>query len=235
MQNKKKKNFFKIAVFLLCIVAVMALDSKYGWSEYFSDVDKLVSLKQVVEANELMAMLIYIVFTIIGCSVLALPGVTFALVAGILFGPVKGIFACLIATTLGAMLAFLVGRFFLRDGVKELLEKNALLKKWLFSNDEKRDLVVLMITRMVPLFPYNLQNFAYGVTDIRFFTYSVYTFIFMFPGVSYYTIAAAGLVADENKWLYFLVAGVLAVLVTVAGLLLKKKFLGDEVQETTEA
>lgn len=231
MQNNKKKNWLKIAFFLLCIAVVLLLDKKYGWSAYFSDVDKLVALKQTVDNNELAAILLYIVFTIIGCSVLALPGVTFALVAGILFGPVKGIFVCLTATTLGAMLAFVVGRFFLRDGVKELLEKNAVLKKWLFSDDEKRDLLVLMITRMVPIFPYNLQNFAYGVTDISFWTYSVYTFIFMFPGVSYYTIAAAGLVADENKWMYFLTAGVLAVLVTVSGLFLKKKFLGDGAQE----
>ena len=234
MKNKKKTGIVKIALFILCIVAVMALDSKYGWSKYLSDVDKLVELKQVVEDNELLAMLIYIVLTIIGCSVLALPGVTFALVAGILFGPIKGIFVCLIATTLGAMMAFLVGRFFLRDGVKELLEKNALLKKLLFSNDEKRDMVVLMITRMVPLFPYNLQNFAYGITDINFWTYSLFTFIFMFPGVSYFTIGAAGLVAGEDKWKYFLVAGILAILVTIAGFVLKKKFLGNETEETVE-
>lgn len=127
------------------------------------------------------------------------------------------------------MLAFLVGKFFLKDAVKPMLEKNKLMKKLLFSDDRKSDIIILMITRMVPIFPYNLQNFAYGITDIGFWKYSILTFVFMFPGVSFFTIGAAGLTAGEDKWKYFLIAGVLAVAVTVAGLLIKKKFLGNEI------
>lgn len=142
-----------------------------------------------------------------------------------------GIFACLTATTLGAMLAFLVGRFFLKEAVKPMLEKNKLLKKLLFSEDGKSDMIVLMITRMVPVFPYNLQNFAYGITDIGFWKYSIFTFIFMLPGVSFFTIGSAGLTAEGDKWKYFLAAGVLAAAVTAAGLLIQKKFLGNVKEE----
>ena len=53
--------------------------------------------------------------------------VAFALIAGMLFGPWIGTLACLAATTVGAMLAFLVGRFFLKDAVKPMLEKNKIL------------------------------------------------------------------------------------------------------------
>ncbi|MBR2106811.1 MAG: hypothetical protein IJ937_06065, partial [Treponema sp.] len=70
--------------------------------------------------------------------------------------------------------------------------------------------IILMITRMVPVFPYNLQNFAYGITDISFTKYSVLTFVFMFPGVSFFTIGAAGLTAGEDKWKHFVIAGILA-------------------------
>ena len=163
---------------------------------------------------------------------LALPGITFAVAAGILFGPFMGIFACLTATTLGAMFAFLVGRFFLKESVKPMLEKNRLLKRLLFSEDGKSDMIVLMITRMVPLFPYNLQNFAYGITDIGFWKYSIFTFIFMLPGVSFFTIGSAGLTAEGDKWKYFLTAGILAVLVTAAGILIQRKFLGNVKEET---
>ena len=143
-----------------------------------------------------------------------------------------GIFACLTATTLGAMFAFLVGRFFLKESVKPMLEKNRLLKRLLFSADGKSDMIVLMITRMVPLFPYNLQNFAYGITDIGFWKYSIFTFIFMLPGVSFFTIGSAGLTAEGDKWKYFLTAGILAVLVTAAGILIQRKFLGNVKEET---
>ncbi len=226
-----KKNG-KMMIFVVMIILILILNHYFGWSDYLSDMNNLMFLKKTVEDHFLWALCIYIVLTVIGCVVLALPGITFAVAAGILFGPVMGIFACLAATTLGAMFAFLVGRFFLKDAVKPMLEKNKILKKLLFSEDGKSDMIVLMITRMVPIFPYNLQNFAYGVTDIGFWKYSIFTFIFMLPGVSFFTIGSAGLTAAEDKWKYFLTAGVLAVLVTAAGILIQKKFLGNEKEET---
>ena len=223
---QKKKNWIKIIIFVCIVTGILMLNHHYGWSSYMSN---LMFLKTMVEENIVAALALYIIITIVGCVVLALPGVTFAVIAGMLFGPIWGSFACLLATTVGAMLAFLVGKFFLKDAVKPMLEKNKLMKKLLFSDDRKSDIIILMITRMVPIFPYNLQNFAYGITDIGFWKYSILTFVFMFPGVSFFTIGAAGLTAGEDKWKYFLIAGVLAVAVTVAGLLIKKKFLGNEI------
>lgn len=226
------KKYIKIITFAFIIILILVLNHYFGWSEYLSDADNLMFLKETVDEHFLWALCIYIVLTIIGCVVLALPGITFAVAAGILFGPFMGIFACLIATTLGAMFAFLVGRFFLKESVKPMLEKNRLLKRLLFSEDGKSDMIVLMITRMVPLFPYNLQNFAYGITDIGFWKYSIFTFIFMLPGVSFFTIGSAGLTAEGDKWKYFLTAGILAVLVTAAGILIQRKFLGNVKEET---
>lgn len=231
---KEKKSVIKIISFILIIILILVCNHKFGWSEYFEKTDNLLKMKEAVGDNMLLAFFIYIVITIVGCVVLALPGVTFALFAGILFGPILGVLACLTATTLGAMFAFLAGRFFLKDAVKPMLEKNRILKKLLFSGDSQSDTIVLMITRMVPLFPYNLQNFAYGITDISFVKYSVLTFIFMFPGVSFFTIGAAGLTAGENKWMYFLIAGILAIVVTVGGMAIKKKYLPDTKEESAE-
>lgn len=226
----KQKNI-KIIVFIVIILAVLIGNHHFGWSAYLSDADHLNFLMDMVKSHKMLAFWIYVGVTIVGCVVLALPGVTFAILAGMLFGPWLGILACLIATTIGAMLAFLAGRFFLKDAVKPMLEKNKTLKKLLFSDNAKNDFIVLMITRMVPIFPYNLQNFAYGVTDISFWRYSVLTFVFMLPGVSFYTIGAAGFTAESGKWIYFTVAIVLALLVTVTGLVIRKKYLGEEENE----
>ena len=223
MENKK--SLIKLLLFTLIVIAILVLNGCFGWSKYLSNMDNLSFLQEVVNNNFLLAIFIYNVLTIIGCVVLALPGITFAVIAGVLFGPIIGIFACLVATTLGAMLAFLAARFFLKDTIKPMLEKNYVLKKLLFSEDGKSDMLVLMITRMVPIFPYNLQNFAYGITDISFWKYAIFTFIFMLPGVSFFTIGAAGLTADEDKWRYFLIAGILAVAVTGTGILIQRKFL----------
>ena len=218
----------KVGIFIFIIGLVIFINNKYGFSDYLSNSKNLEFIQDIVKENLLLALGIYIILTIIGCVILAIPGVTFALFAGVIFGPWLGIFACLIATTLGAAMAFVVGRFFLKDMVKPMLEKNKALKKLLFSENEKSDLIILMITRMVPIFPYNLQNFAYGITDMSFWKYTIYTFIFMFPGVSFFTIGSAGLTAGENKWMYFFIAGVLAIVVTIVGILIKKKYIGNE-------
>ncbi|MBS5788204.1 MAG: TVP38/TMEM64 family protein [Clostridioides difficile] len=225
-----KKNIVKIIIFVGVIVIVACLNDHYKCSDYLTDANNLVFLKKVVDDNILLALLFYIAITIVGCVLLALPGATFALFAGVIFGPFIGTFACLIATTIGALLAFLVGRFFLKDTVKPMIEKNKILKKLLFSDDGKNDLVILMITRMIPLFPYNLQNFAYGITDIGILKYTLFTFIFMAPGVAIFTIGAAGINAGDDKWKYFIIAGMLAVLVTAIGILIQKKFLGSKVE-----
>ncbi|WP_455540109.1 TVP38/TMEM64 family protein [Terrisporobacter sp.] len=227
----KNKNIIKISLFMVIIITLFFLNKHYGWSKYLSNTKNLYFIKQMVNKNIFLAFCIYVVITIIGCVLLAIPGVTFALFAGILFGPILGILACLIATTLGASFAFIVGRFFLKDTVKPMLEKNKTLKRLLFSDNEKSDLIILMITRMVPIFPYNLQNFAYGITDIELWKYTIYTFIFMFPGVSFFTIGSAGLTAGEDKWEYFLVAGILAIIVTLSGLLIKRKYLDNKLVE----
>ena len=171
------------------------------------------------------------ILTIISCVVLALPGVTFAIVAGLVFGPVLGTICCSVATTLGAMVAFVAGRFFLQDIIKPMAMKNKYLKKWLFDESGNNEVFILMITRLVPLFPYNLQNFAYGVTDIKFSTYSICSLIFMLPGTAMYTVGMAGLADKENRILYIGIAIVLAGIVIGLGAFLKKHYVQEEKNE----
>ena len=140
----------KLIVFILLVAVILILDHRFGWSGYLGNLDNLTFLKEMVQQNLWQAMLIYLVVTVVGCVVLALPGATFALFAGILFGPWLGILNCLVATTLGASAAFLTGRFFLKDSIKPIAQKNRYLKKLLFDSNPKSELVVLMITRLVP-------------------------------------------------------------------------------------
>ena len=213
---------------------MLALMNHYfGWSETFKSPEKMEHIRSLAEKSPVKSFFLYSVFTIVGCVLLALPGVTFAIVAGTVFGPVRGTLACLAATTLGAVIAFLAGRFFLQDSVKPMLEKNKTLKRLLLEGDEKNQALVLMITRMVPLFPYNLQNFAYGITDISLFTYTLYTFIFMAPGVALFTLGTSGILDPENRVRFLLGAGGLAVLTTLAGLFIKKKYI-TEIEEVQE-
>lgn len=225
-----KKNS-KLIAFGVIIVLIFLLNQRYGWSDYLSDTDNLRFLSDMIKDNFMMAALIYIVLTVVACVVLALPGVTFAILAAVLFGPWWGTLLCLIATTLGAVVAFVVGRFFLKDSIRPMLEKNALLKQLLFDEADRSDIVLLAITRLVPIFPYNIQNFAYGITGISLIHYTLYTFLFMIPGVALYTIGTAGFTSDGNRWLYFSIAAVLLVSVLLLGWYIRIRYLGDETDE----
>ena len=221
MHNKR----LKLIIFGAQLVILALLNGVFGWSQALKD-NGLAAIADMAQENLLLAALTYILVTVIGCVALALPGVTFAIIAGILFGPWMGTLLCLIATTLGAVAAFLMGRFFLQDTIKPLVEKNRLLKKLLFEDAGKSDMLLLMITRLVPLFPYNLQNFAYGITDIKLLPYTIYTFIFMLPGVAMFTLGSAGIVVQEGKAKYFIVAAALFIAVIGIGWLVRRKYLG---------
>ena len=222
--DRIRKNY-KLIIFVLMIVVLFLLNQKFGWSDYLSNTDNLKFLSGMIEEHFVLAALIYTVLTVIASVLLALPGVTFAILSSVIFGPWWGTLFCLIATTLGAIVSFIAGRFFLKDSIKPMVEKNTLLKRILFDEADKSDIVLLAITRLVPIFPYNIQNFAYGITDISLLHYSLYTFVFMIPGVALYTIGTAGFTSSENRWLYFGITAALLVLVLLLGWIIRRKHL----------
>ena len=219
--------YAKPLILLAIMAAILLLNRHYGWSAFLSGPGALEALREAVREDLATAALLYVAATAAGCVLLALPGVTFAIIAGLLFGPLLGTLLCLAAATLGAVLAFLAGRYFLRDAVRPWVERNRHLKRLLFEDVERSGVVLLMVTRLVPLFPYNLQNFAYGITGIGLWPYTLYTALFLAPGVTFFTLGAAGLGDAENRTLYLLLAGALAAAVTAAGLLLRRRYVRD--------
>lgn len=220
---KLKTKYIKLIVFFILLIIVLILNYHYKFHNKLNNLD---DFQYMVNNNIIKASIIYILITAIGSSVLALPGVTFALFSGILFGPILGIILCSVSATLAAMISFLVSRFFLKDSIKPIVMKNKYLKKLLFEDGNKNSMLLLMITRLVPLFPYNIQNFAYGITDINFIQYSIYTFLFMLPGISLFTLTSAG-VSDKN-YIYFLIAGIIFLFIFVLYIFFKNKYINTK-------
>ena len=223
----------KIWIFAVCIGAALIIGRLSGGAELIQSQKAAAILEKAVEENLLLASGLYLLFTVFGSLFLALPGVTFAVLAGVLFGPVLGTALCVTAATAGACAAFLAGRFFLRDSIRPLAVKNRYLKKWLFDENGRNQMFVLMITRLIPVFPYNLQNFAYGVTDMGFVPYTVGSFLFMLPGTAMYTVGAAGLANGKNRALCLGIAAGLAAFAAAAGFYLKKRYVDGENREET--
>lgn len=127
----------------------------------------------------LVFMLIYAL-----AAVLFLPGSVITLAGGALFGPVLGTFYNLTGATLGATLAFLIARYLASDWVAE---KTGGRVKQLINGVEGEGWRFVAFVRLVPLFPFNLLNYALGLTRLRLVPYVIATYIFMLPGAIAYT------------------------------------------------
>lgn len=228
---KRKKRWLRPAVFAGLFLAALLLNHRFGWAAYLSGPGRLASLQALVRSNLPAAAAIYCGVTVTGCVLLALPGVTFAVLAGVIFGPVLGTLLCSAATTLGAGLAFFAGRFFLRDSLRPAVMKNRYLKKWLFDETGRNDVLVLMVTRLVPLFPYNLQNFAYGITDIPFRRYLFWSCVFMFPGTAAYTVGGAGLADPAHRGVFFAAAALLLAALVLLGRFFSRRYVSGPSEE----
>jgi uncharacterized membrane protein YdjX (TVP38/TMEM64 family) len=124
-------------------------------------------------------MLIYIIGT-----VFFLPGAVLTLAGGALFGPVLGTFYNLTAATIGAMISFIAARYLAHDWVEK---KTGGRMKQLKQGVEGEGWKFVAFVRLVPLFPFNVLNYALGLTRIKFSHYSMATYIFMLPGAVAYT------------------------------------------------
>ena len=117
-------------------------------------------------------------------TVLFLPGSLLTLAGGALFGPAWGTLYSLTGATFGATLAFLVARYLAQDWVRQ--RTGGILKKLLDGVDAEGWKFVAFV-RLVPLFPFNLLNYALGLTRIGLVAYVTASFVFMFPGALAYT------------------------------------------------
>lgn len=212
------------AVAFVVLLAILAFAAwRLGWADYLLGEGGIRRLEALVARNLPAAIAIYALSVVVGGTALALPGFLFPIAAGVLFGPWLGTVCCVLAATLSAVISFLAGRTFLKDVVKPLALRNRHLKRWLFDEADRDAVLMLLITRTIPVIPYNLQNFAYGTTDIKLSTYTWCTLVFMVPGTALYTFAAAGVVDESNRALYLALAAVLVVLVGLSVVLVHRR------------
>jgi uncharacterized membrane protein YdjX (TVP38/TMEM64 family) len=117
-------------------------------------------------------------------TLLFLPGSLLTLAGGALFGPLWGTLINLTGATLGAALAFLVARYLAADWVQG--RAGGLLKR-LIQGVEAEGWRFVAFARLVPLFPFNLLNYALGLTRLPFGQYLLATAVCMLPGALAYT------------------------------------------------
>ena len=151
-------------------------------------------------------------------AVLALvPGSFITLAAGLAFG-LWGFPVVVVGATLGAGMAFLAGRYLVRERVRSTIESRPKLRAVDAAIGEEGWKIVALM-RFSPLVPFSLQNWVFGATSVGFWPYLISTFLGIMPGTLLYVwigslggAAAGGEEASTLKYVFFGV-GILATLV----------------------
>jgi len=161
------------------------------------------------------------IFVFIGvyavATVLLAPGSILTIGAGFAFGLWKGFLAVSAGAALGASLAFLVARFIARDKIETIAQRNEKFRK-LDSAIGQQGARLIFLLRLSPVIPFNLSNYFYGLTAVKFWPYVLASWIGMMPGTFLYvyigitgkaTVAAtAGGEAVKHGWQYWTFFGV---------------------------
>lgn len=204
--------------------------------------DTLLVLFDWVGENRSVSWLVFIVFYVMAC-VLVLPGSLLTLAAGFLFGLGYGFAIVSLASTLGATCAFLVGRFLARDWVAAKLQG---LPKFaaLDAAVGEQGAVVVLLTRLSPIFPFSLLNYGLGLTQVKLSHYVLASWVGMIPGTLLYvylgsiasnlTSIFAGDLAQlpASSWLFYLGLGA-TLLLTVAITRIATKALNNKLDSVS--
>jgi uncharacterized membrane protein YdjX (TVP38/TMEM64 family) len=180
--------------------------------------------------------LIYIIATIA-----FIPAAILTLGAGVVFGVVLGSVYVFIGATLGAIVAFLIGRYLIRDWVAQKIAGNTKFQA-LDTAIGQSGFKIVFLTRLSPLFPFNFLNYAFGVTNISLQDYS-WASIGMIPGTIMYVYigSLAGNIAALSQgtptlnngwqWAVQILGFVATLVVTVYGTHLARQALSETLED----
>ena len=175
----------KVMLVIVAIIALIAVGHYFHLGEVFS------ALLDRIRGLGALAPVLFITLYIVG-AILFVPGSVLTIGAGVLFGLLWGSIYVSIGATIGATAAFLIGRYLARDWVRSQLEGN---RKFAAIDQAvgREGWKIVLMTRLSPVFPFNLLNYAFGLTAVTLRDYFLATWIGIMPGsVLYVYIGSLG-------------------------------------------
>ncbi|MCH2062624.1 MAG: TVP38/TMEM64 family protein [Roseibacillus sp.] len=175
----------------------------------------------------------------IAATVLFVPGLLITMAAGVLFGPFKGTVIVSIASVTGASLAFLIGRYLAREWITRKTEDSPRFQAIDEAIGREGGRIVFLL-RLSPLFPYNLLNYGLGLTQVRFGSYFIASWVGMLPGTFMYvylgslasSIASLASGTGDGKstsqWTLYGIGLLATIIVTVLVTRIARKALNSE-------
>lgn len=182
------------------IIAVLVIAALFGAWFLLPVNDWLKTFSHWVQGLGVWGYVLFVGVYILACVMLA-PGTPLTIAAGLVFGLGLGFGVVMIGATIGSALAFLFARYVVRDKVKRMLERKpkfAAIEKAISEDGWK----VVLLLRLSPLVPFNLQNYFFGITEVKFWYFVAATFFGIMPGclLFLYVGAAGHALSGGGKW-----------------------------------
>ncbi len=218
VETKPKKNpALKLGIFIAIIIFFFVL-VKYTPLSQYANIETLKNSREKLHelSSNWWFPLAFIALYVLGV-VISFSGLILTAAGGIIFGTVKGTILNVIASNIGASLAFLIGRYLGRD-IVEKLAKGKL--KTIDDKIEQSGFLTILRLRLIPVVPFNMLNYASGFSKIKYKDYVLGSLIGMFPGTFIYTFFSDAILIDPSKK-----AEAFTKLLIAAGLLIALSFL----------
>ena len=214
----KRTATIRLVVLIVLVAALITATIVFDVNTYLRDV--LEWVRDRGAAGVLIFGAVYITAT-----VFFVPGSILTLGAGFIYGVVWGSIYVSVSSTLGATAAFVVGRYFARDWIAAKVAGN---KRFAAIDDAVGDegWKIVGLTRLSPIFPFNLLNYAYGLTKVPLRDYFFASWIGMMPGTVMYvyigslagdlaTLGAGERARTTGEWVLYGVGLLATVAVTI--------------------
>lgn len=177
---------WRLAILVLMLVVAAVLVARSG-----IDVSELTQrFVETLQAQGDLG-LVWLALAYIPASVLFFPAALLTLAGGFTFGFGKTLVAVSLGSTVGATAAFLAGRTLLRGLIEHKVASDVRFRA-LDAAVAEQGFKIVMLTRLSPVLPFNLLNYAFGLTKVRLRDFVLASWIGMFPGtVLYVSIGSA--------------------------------------------
>ena len=177
-KSPAKSTIIKTGILVAVIIVLLFSYTLFDLQQILKDI--LAWISKLGPIAGIIFVLIYIAATIF-----FLPGAILTLGAGVIFGLLGGAFAVSIASILGAAAAFLIGRYLARDSISRKIAGN---KKFEAIDEAvgRQGWKIVLLTRLSPVFPFNMLNYGFGLTKVSFKHYFWASWIGMLPGTIMY-------------------------------------------------
>jgi uncharacterized membrane protein YdjX (TVP38/TMEM64 family) len=175
--------------FFLIIIAVITSFYFFGGDDLLtlSFVKAKLAILQTSYKNNPLKVIVLFMALYVSITGLSIPGsIVLTLLSGAIFGAVPGTLIVNLSSTLGALVAFILARYLLKDFVHRRFERQYCS---LNRNIEKDGWLYLLTLRLIPISPFVVINMATGLTNMRMWPYIWITFLGMLPGTFIYVYA----------------------------------------------